>query len=224
MPVSADIHVAPRALDDAREQLAETIRRLDGAAGMVADERRDSLHNRGCGPPMASPRPSSGVRVEVPVQSPMPSLLATAPAWLRVVVGVISALSLAFAVAVVVLTARRPRGPRLGLARICSASLSGVLVGLTFAGVLPRWGMACASLAFLIAVLAVALQFGQLEPLRAYLERPSSADEPGWWPEFEQGFRRYSTRRRRWRHRRRGAGGDGGAPERPDDREEEVPW
>jgi hypothetical protein len=72
---------------------------------------------------------------------------------------------------------------------------AGVTAG--FDGLLPRWGLAVVCVAFLLAVLAIALRYGQGTSLRGYLEARGGAEQPAWWPAFEEGFRRYANGPRR---------------------------
>jgi hypothetical protein len=55
----------------------------------------------------------------------------------------------------------------------------------------PSWAQAVGCLAVLAALEAAALRFGRQKSLESYLARTGTGDEPGWWPEFERGFRRY---------------------------------
>jgi hypothetical protein len=114
-----------------------------------------------------------------------------------VVTGVVDAaavVALPVSVAVAVLTGRQAVIPWLGQARAACVVLSGLLVASTFTGAIDRWALVPASLAFLISLQAIALAFGQLAPLRSYLERRTADGEPMWWIEFEKGFRRHTAR------------------------------
>lgn len=118
---------------------------------------------------------------------------AAAKGWLLVGTGVLSVGAFVASVAVLVLTARETEAPRLGLARGCCAVLAGVLVGTSFWGAVTNWALALSCLGLMLSLEAVALAFGRLAPLRSYLARETVDGEPGWWGEFERGFRRYSA-------------------------------
>jgi hypothetical protein len=130
--------------------------------------------------------------------------------WLRAGVGVAGVASVVAAAIVLVATIRRPVTRGLGVARVACLLVSAGLIGLTFAGAIPRWGLACACLAFLLALQAMALEFAVEEYLRAQLERADDGGQPGWWPDFERRFRRYAQRRQ--------------SVTPVDDVDDEVPW
>lgn len=132
-----------------------------------------------------------------------PLIAEVAPAaggWLLIGTGVLSVGACVASVAVLVLTAREVEVPRLGMARGCCALLAGVLVGTTLWGGVTNWALALSCLGLMLSLEAVPLASGRLAPLRSYLGRETVDGDPGWWGEFERGFRRYSARPRRERN------------------------
>ena len=118
--------------------------------------------------------------------------------------GVVSVLALAASVFVLVRTAadqdaRWLASGRAGCAAVCGFAATG------FLGLLPRWAFAVACVACLLAVLAVALRYGQGPSLRAYLEARGTEEEPAWWPAFEHRFRRDPSKPRWEQNPLRGA-------------------
>jgi hypothetical protein len=90
---------------------------------------------------------------------------------------------------------RHSRAP--GLGRVACVPFTALLVAAGFLGLLTRWAFAVTCLACLLAVLAVALRYGQGPSLRAYLDARGDGEEPSWWPLFEHGFHRYACTPRR---------------------------
>jgi hypothetical protein len=137
----------------------------------------------------------------------VPSLIAAvtettaAHSWVRLGLGGAAVASLVLAGSALVTAAREPLISYAAiLRRTASLVMSAGLLAATFVEPLPPWGVACAALAFVVTMQAVAISMGYLDRLRAYLDRTGDGDEPGWWPEFEAAFRRYSERpKRRWR-------------------------
>jgi hypothetical protein len=95
--------------------------------------------------------------------------------------------------------------PAIAPARLACVVVAGLLVASSLLDVVDRWALALACVGFLVGLQAVALAFGQLAPLRAYLDRRTASGEPVWWSDFERGFGRYVARRDRrgrlWRRR-----------------------
>ena len=112
----------------------------------------------------------------------------------HVVGGVLSVLALAATGLALIGTAAERDSQRLTFGRIACVALTGLLATAGFLGLLPRWAFAVACVAFLLAVLALALRYGQGTPLRAYFDAPGGEDEPAWWPAFDRGFRRHASR------------------------------
>lgn len=100
-------------------------------------------------------------------------------------------------VAVVVATGRERFFPALAPARVACVVVTGLLVASSFVDAVDRWALVLACLGFLVGLQAFALAFGQLAPLRAYLDRRTAAGEPVWWADFERRFGRYVARRDR---------------------------
>jgi len=108
-------------------------------------------------------------------------------------------------VALVVITGSERFAPAIAPARLACVVVTGLLVASSLLDVVDRWALALACLGFLIGLQAVALAFGQIAPLRVYLDRRTASGEPAWWRDFERGFGRYVARRDRrgrlWRSR-----------------------
>lgn len=127
--------------------------------------------------------------------------------------------ALVVSVALVVITGSERFVPAIAPARLACVVVTGLLVVSSLLDVVDRWALALACLGLLIGLQAVALAFGQLAPLRAYLDRRTASGEPVWWSDFERGFGRYVARReRRGRLCRGRASGVG--PLEPEDRVE----
>jgi hypothetical protein len=113
--------------------------------------------------------------------------------WLSVAGSVLSVVALAATGCALAGTAVE-RGCRLlASGRGVCVAFSGVLVATGFVGLLARWALALACVAFLLALLAVALRYGQGTSLQSYLEARGGEDEPSWWPAFERGFHRHTS-------------------------------
>lgn len=125
------------------------------------------------------------------------SVFTAGPGLVRVVGGVLCVLALAATGRVVAGTAAERDSGLLALGRGVCLALASLLTTAGFLGLLTRWAFAVACLACLLALLAVALRYGQGTSLRGYLEAPWSEGEPGWWPAFEDGLRRYASTPRR---------------------------
>jgi len=87
--------------------------------------------------------------------------------------------------------------PWLASARVVCVVVTGVLAASSLVDAVDRWALVLACLGFLFSLQAVALAFGQLAPLRSYLDRRTAAGEPVWWADFERSFGRYVARRNR---------------------------
>jgi hypothetical protein len=122
-------------------------------------------------------------------------------------------------VALVVITGSERFVPAIAPARLACVVVTGLLVVSSLLDVVDRWALALACLGLLIGLQAVALAFGQLAPLRAYLDRRTASGEPVWWSDFERGFGRYVARRER-RGRLCRARASGVGPLEPEDRVE----
>jgi hypothetical protein len=122
------------------------------------------------------------------------SVFAAGPGLVHVVGGVLSVVALAATGSVLAGTAAERESRLLASGRLVCVPVTGVLAAAGFLGLFARWAFATACVAFLLAVLAIALRYAQGTPLRAYLEARSGEEEPAWWPAFERGFRRYATR------------------------------
>jgi hypothetical protein len=128
----------------------------------------------------------------------VPALLLTAgPGFVHVVGGVLGVLALSATGLVLGGTAAERHGRALALGRVACVPFTGLLVAAGLLGLLTRWAFAVVCVACLLAVLAVALRYGQGTSLRAYLDALGDGDEPSWWPAFEHGFHRYASRSRR---------------------------
>jgi hypothetical protein len=125
------------------------------------------------------------------------SLFTAGPALVHLVGGVLGVGALAATSVVLVATALEREHRLLAPARWMCAACCGAGVTAGFGGLLPRWGLAVLCVAFLLAVLAIALRYGQGTSLRGYLEARGGVEQPAWWPAFEEGFRRYATGPRR---------------------------
>jgi hypothetical protein len=112
------------------------------------------------------------------------------PGWVSALCGALSVLTLAATAFVLGCTAAERDARLLACGRAGCAASGCVLAAAGFLGLLPRWAFAVACVAFLLALLAVALRYGQGPSLRGYLEARGDAEEPAWWPVFEHGFRR----------------------------------
>lgn len=122
------------------------------------------------------------------------SVFTATPAWVGAAAGgVLSLLALAATGLVLTGTAAERDGQPLTCGRVGCVALTGMLATAGFVGLLARWAFAVACVAFLLAVLAIALRYAQGTPLRAYLEAPGGEEEPAWWPAFERGFRRHTS-------------------------------
>ena len=119
------------------------------------------------------------------------------PSWVPVLGGAFSVLALAATGFVLGRTAAEHDTRLLASGRVGCTAFCGLLVVAAFLGLLSRWAFAVACVAFLMALLAVALRFGQGTSLRGYLEARGGEEEPAWWPAFERGFRRYASTSRR---------------------------
>ena len=117
--------------------------------------------------------------------------------WVSVVGDVLSVFALGATALVLGATVKERQGRLLAPGRAACVALGGLLAGAGFGGLLTRWAFAVACVAFLVAVLAVALRFGQGTSLRDYLEARGGDEEPAWWPSFERGFRRHASTPRR---------------------------
>lgn len=113
-----------------------------------------------------------------------------------VAVDALSVVAFAASVTLMLVTARETCVPALREGRPACMLVTGVLVTATFADATDRWALVLACLGFLISLQAIALAFGQLAPLRAYLDRRTAGGEAAWWDDFERGFERYVVRRR----------------------------
>jgi lysylphosphatidylglycerol synthetase-like protein (DUF2156 family) len=111
--------------------------------------------------------------------------------------GALCVLVLAATAVLVASTAAERDSRSLARERAGCATVCGLLVVAGFLGVLSRWALAVACVASLLALLAVALRYGQGKPLRGYLEARGGDEEPAWWPAFERGFSRYASTTRR---------------------------
>ena len=100
-------------------------------------------------------------------------------------------------VAVLAATVREQFFPALAPARVACVVVTGVLVASSLVDAVDRWALVLACLGFLVGLQGLALAFGQLAPLRAYLGRRTAAGEPVWWADFERSFGRYVARRNR---------------------------
>jgi hypothetical protein len=125
------------------------------------------------------------------------SVFTASPACVFVAGGVLSVLALAATGLVLRGTAAERETRLLASGRVVCASVTGLLAAAGFLGLLTRWALAVGCVAFLLAVLAVALRYGQGTSLRGYLEARGGEDVPAWWPAFEHGFRRYTSTPRR---------------------------
>jgi hypothetical protein len=128
----------------------------------------------------------------------IPTFVPTAgPGLVHVVGGGLGVLVLTATGLVLGGTAAERESRALALGRLACVTFTGLLVSAGFLGLLTRWAFAVACVACLLAVLAVALRFGQGTSLRAYLDAPGDGEEPSWWPLFEHRFHRYASTPRR---------------------------
>ena len=89
-------------------------------------------------------------------------------------------------VAVVVANGMERSVPALAPARLGCVVVTGLLVASSLA-MSSTAALVLACLGFLLGLQAVALAFGQLAPLRAYLERRTATRELAGWVDFERG-------------------------------------
>jgi hypothetical protein len=125
------------------------------------------------------------------------SVSAANASWVVVVGGVLSVLALAATAVVLGSTAAERDSRLLASGRALCVASTGLLLGAGFDGLIARWAFAVVCVAFLLAVLAVALRYGQGRSLQSYLDTRSGEEEPAWWPAFERGLRRYASTPRR---------------------------
>jgi lysylphosphatidylglycerol synthetase-like protein (DUF2156 family) len=125
------------------------------------------------------------------------SVFTAGPGLVHVVGGVLSVLALAATAVVVAGTATERESRMLSSGRPLCVAFCGLLAAAGFLGLFTRWELAVACVAFLLAVLAVALRFGQGTSLRDYLDALGGEEDPAWWAAFERGFRRYTSTPRR---------------------------
>lgn len=125
------------------------------------------------------------------------SVFAAHAGWVSVVGGVSSVIAFAAAGLVLHATAREREGRLAMSGRAVCVLVTGLVAAAGFRGLLARWALAVVCVAFLVALLAVALRFGQGTSLRGYLEARGDEEEPAWWPAFERGLRRYASAPRR---------------------------
>jgi lysylphosphatidylglycerol synthetase-like protein (DUF2156 family) len=121
------------------------------------------------------------------------SVFTAGPGLVRVVGGVLSVLALAATAVVVAGTATERESRMLSSGRPLCVAFCGLLAAAGVLGLLTRWELDVACVAFLLAALAVALRFGQGTSLRGYLDARGGEEEPAWWAEFERGFRLYAS-------------------------------
>jgi hypothetical protein len=122
------------------------------------------------------------------------SLNTASRGWVLAAGGVLSVLAFAATGLVLAGTAAERDSRRLAVGRVVDVAFTGLVAGAGLLGLFTRWACAVACVAFLLAVLAVALRFGQGTSLQAYLDASGGGEEPGWWPAFERGFRRHASR------------------------------
>jgi lysylphosphatidylglycerol synthetase-like protein (DUF2156 family) len=125
------------------------------------------------------------------------TVFATVPGLVSATGGVLSVVALAATAEVVAGAAAESESRLLALGRGVCVAFAGLLVAAGFLGLLTRWALAVACVAFLLAILAVALRHGQGRSLQAYLDARGDEEQPAWWPAFEHGFRRYASTGRR---------------------------
>jgi hypothetical protein len=94
------------------------------------------------------------------------SVLTAGPGLVHAAGGVLGVLALAATAVVVAGTATERESRMLSSGRPLGVALCGLLAAAGFLGLLTRWALAVACVAFLFAVLAVALRFGQGTSLR----------------------------------------------------------
>jgi hypothetical protein len=128
----------------------------------------------------------------------VPAFVLTAdPGLVHVLGGVLSVLALT-ATAVVLAGTMAERNRRLlTFAAGACVAFSGLLAAAGFLGLVARWAFAVACVACLLALLALALRYGQGTSLEGYLKTGGGEEGPGWWPAFERGFHRYANGPRR---------------------------
>ena len=122
-----------------------------------------------------------------------------------VAVDVLSIVVLLASVAALLITARERETREVRAARLVCALVSGLLVASSLVNLGDRWALVVSCMAFLASVQAIALSYGYAASLQSYLDRRARDGEDAVWEEFERGFARHmSKRRRRARLRRAG--------------------